>query len=355
MCHDARSIHLSRKTDRIVIGNVTHWISGNTQQERYEKAARLMISSGIISPPAPQKKKGVLFRPYSENWYRTYRQGKIRHTTAAEYNSILKNHLYPIFAQKELTAITAADVQKMMDSKAALAKKTVHEIKMVLGMILDSAYQDGLIPRNPARDPRLRNPATGSTPRKALTPEELFSIIRQLPNLSQPHDQRFMALLIYTGMRREEALALRWADIDFERGFIHVHGAITFQGNKPVEGPTKTEKGNRYIPLIDALRPWLLQRSEGDFVVYDKVTSSFVKRMWERIQREINVYGATPHCFRHTFTTIAYHNGVNEKTLQALGGWSDIATMRDIYTHVDFQELQNAKISLNAFFQAKMW
>jgi len=241
-----------------------------------------------------------------------------------------------------------------MDSKAALAKKTVHEIKMVLGMILDSAYQDGLIPRNPARDPRLRNPATGSTPRKALTPEELFSIIRQLPNLSQPHDQRFMALLIYTGMRREEALALRWADIDFERGFIHVHGAITFQGNKPVEGPTKMEKGNRYIPLVDALRPWLLQRSEGNFVVYDKVTSSFVKRMWERIQREINVYGATPHCFRHTFTTIAYHNGVNEKTLQALGGWSDIATMRDIYTHVDFQELQNAKISLNAFFQAKM-
>lgn len=327
-----------------------HWITGNTQQERYEKAIQLFLGS---SAHVPEKKKGPLFRPYAEKWFQVFRKGKIRHTTEAEYCSILQKHIYPALGQKELTSITAADIQLLMDSKADMARKTVHEIRMVAGMVLDSAYHDGIIPRNPAKDPRLRNPAMGKHPRKALDEEELFHIIQQLPCLSQPRDQRFLALLIYTGMRREEVLALRWQDIDWEKQRIHVHSAITFRGNKPVEGPTKTENGNRFIPITDALVPWLLPSKTEGFVICAQVTSSYVKRMWERIKREIDVHDATPHCFRHTFTTMAYHNGIDEKTLQAIGGWGDLNTMRNIYTHVQEKHQEKARAALDAFFGSK--
>ena len=56
-------------------------------------------------------------------------------------------------------------------------------------------------------------------------------------------------LLVYTGMRREEVLGLRWEDIDTEKGLLHVRRAIAFKGNLPVIGATKTRNGKRTIPL----------------------------------------------------------------------------------------------------------
>ena len=53
------------------------------------------------------------------------------------------------------------------------------------------------------------------------------------------------------------------------------------------------------------------------------------RRLWERVKKSINVYGKTPHCFRHTFATRAHRAGVDDKTLQSMGGWKDLATMKN--------------------------
>lgn len=69
-----------------------------------------------------------------------------------------------------------------------------------------------------------------------------------------------LAILLYTGMRRGEVLALRWEKIDWKRRLIYVDQAVTFLNNQPVVGPTKRETGNRFIPLddhlADVLRPF---------------------------------------------------------------------------------------------------
>ena len=154
-------------------------------------------------------------------------------------------------------------------------------------------------------------------------------------------------------MRREEVLGLRWADVDIDRLRIDVHNTITFKGNEAVEGPTKTEKGNRIIPLNPALLPWLTHTDDNqEFVIQDAVTQQTVKCMWRRIKNQINVYGATPHCFRHTFATVCHRNGMDDKTLQAVGGWADIATMRDVYTHTQEQDLSRAASMMNQMFLA---
>ena len=81
------------------------------------------------------------------------------------------------------------------------------------------------------------------------------------------------------------------------------------------------------------------------------ITQQIVKRMWARISREINIYGATQHCFRHSFTTMCRRSGMDEKVMQKIGGWSDIATMRNVYTHVQTKDIDTAAQIMNGMFR----
>ena len=329
---------------------ITRWINGYTMQELIENGAAL------LHPEAPQEapeKPGVpTFRKYATSWLELYKTHTVRHTTYSEYASILQKHLIPAFGDLPVTEITTDRIQQLLNDKRDYASKTLHEIQMVLGMVLEGAVEDGLITRNPAKSKRLRNPSTKKNEREALTEEQVGDIISHLPDLKQKRDQRYLALLIYTGMRREEVLGLRWEDVDTEKGLLHVRRAITFKGNLPVIGETKTRNGKRTIPLHPDLLQWLTHEEDNrEYVMQDNVTSSTMKRTWERIKTEINVYGATPHCFRHTFTTVCRRSGMDEKTMQVIGGWSDIATMRNVYTHVQQTDLQRAGQLMGGMFQ----
>lgn len=58
------------------------------------------------------------------------------------------------------------------------------------------------------------------------------------------------------------------------------------------------------------------------------------------MKNSINVYGKTPHCFRHPFATHAHLAGVDNKTLQSTGGWKDLSTMKNIYIHTQQEDLE---------------
>ena len=72
------------------------------------------------------------------------------------------------------------------------------------------------------------------------------------------------------------------------------------------------------------------------------------RRLWKRVKKSINVYGKTPHCFRHTFATRAHRAGVDDKTLQTMGGWKDLATMKNIYVHTQDEDLEIARCILTS-------
>jgi len=331
---------------------ITRWINGYTMQELIENGAALLRPEA--SQEAPEKPGVPTFRKYATSWLELYKTHTVRHTTYSEYASILQKHLIPAFGDLSVTEITTDRIQQLLNDKRDYASKTLHEIQMVLGMVLEGAVEDGLITRNPAKSKRLRNPSTKKNEREALTEEQVGDIISHLPDLKQKRDQRYLALLIYTGMRREEVLGLRWEDVDTEKGLLHVRRAITFKGNLPVIGETKTRNGKRTIPLHPDLLQWLTHEEDNiEYVMQDNVTSSTMKRTWERIKTEINVYGATPHCFRHTFTTVCRRSGMDEKTMHVIGGWSDIATMRNVYTHVQQTDLQRAGQLMGGMFQTR--
>ena len=80
-------------------------------------------------------------------------------STLREYTTLLNKHILPVFGEKDIREITTDDIQQFMNSKAAMSRKSIHEMVMVLGMVLESAMEDEIITRNPARSKRLKNPS----------------------------------------------------------------------------------------------------------------------------------------------------------------------------------------------------
>ena len=100
--------------------------------------------------------------------------------------------------------------------------------------------------------------------------------------------------------------------------------------------------------LIPRLRE-LLEANKGEGYVCPCHANSIynaVNRACEKLgYPKIGVHG-----LRHTFASLCYHQGIPELAAMKLGGWSDYATMRRIYTHLANQDLQSAADNLTGFF-----
>lgn len=104
-----------------------------------------------------------------------------------------------------------------------------------------------------AKDPRIKIHSRVITERQCVSEEE-FERIASLLHLLDDNARLYMALVMYTGMRRGEVLGLCWKDIDPERNEIHVVRNVTYpKKNQGVIGTPKTESGKRTIPIASAL------------------------------------------------------------------------------------------------------
>ena len=341
-----------RLRQRINIGGQTHWISGYSQKELVENAIKAVAGHGdVLSPPAMENTHP--FAAYAVNWMSLYKENHLKHTTLREYSTILNKHLLPVFGEMDIRSITTNDVQRFMNSKATMSRKTIREMVMVLGMILESAAEDGILLRNPARSKRLTNPSRKVTTRNALTSVDLNDIICQLPRLSREQEKLFLLLLIFTGMRRNEVLGLRWDDVDLGKGLIYVRRGVTYKSNLPQISTPKTAAGIRQIPIPAALRQWLIPGEKNFYVIVGQetpITEKSFQWMWRRIGESIDLHGATPHIFRHTYMTFAQRAQVSIKTLQAIGGYADLATLQERYVHTQQEDIEAARAAIDGMF-----
>jgi len=80
--------------------------------------------------------------------------------------------------------------------------------------------------------------------REALRDCDVKEIMDKL-FLLEAKDRIPLAILLYMGVRRGEALGLRWENLDWKKGVIHIEQAVTFLNNQPVLGKTKSDAGIR--------------------------------------------------------------------------------------------------------------
>lgn len=331
--------HVSGNTPDALQRNIVKaWIeSGRIEEVHREmglepRQAQPMAETFVEAEDAP------IFKDYAAEWMTTYKLSKCRPRTIAGYNSILNEHLYPAFGDMPVNQFDVRRIQAFLNERKDASAKYLKEMRQLLSQILECVKRDGYLKDNPAQDPRISIPSTRKKERTALTIEQLNEVLSVLDVL-EGREQLYLALLIYTGMRRGEILGLRWEDIDLVNNVIHVINNTTYVNNQPIEGDPKTDSGTRDIPIMSPLLKYLLPLKNSGYVIENKreadkpITLTMFKTIFKHIQNAGNLYGATSHTFRHTMGTLLNDAGADVKTIQGILGQKDYKTTMERYVH----------------------
>lgn len=311
----------------------------------------------------PPEDKPILFGDIAEMWHDKHWE-RIRDGTKACYNSSYARAV-ELFGNVPATEVAAADIYNHLVrlKDQSLSAKTIKTQRTIYKLIYENAIIDAEIGKkireNPANNVPL--PKAIKPPVKRSAPEN--SILQKIRDSATTTDfGLFALLLVSTGFRRGEALALKWEDIDFENKSISCIKSISFRGTAKEAG-TKTEAGIRAVPLLPDLESVLKKPDKAkstDYIFHSADPSkcmceSTYRRRWLNYCREMGfaedhpeeviVKGKkkithhykptlTAHFFRHGYATMLYDAGVDVYTAQKLLGHANVETTIAIYTHL---------------------
>lgn len=287
-----------------------------------------------------------------DGWERSHRP-EITDRTWKNYEPHVKD-IDAKHGKRPIAEMEAADVAN--DLARAKAKgysaTIVNTRRSIYQMIFDYAIVEGHIKYNPANAVKLPKGLKRGK-RTAPTPEQMKIICQ---NINAPFGL-FPFFLLCTGLRKSEALALDWSDIDLKKKEIHITKSLDYStGSKPKIKPPKTEAGNRVVPILDVLFPYLEPGGVGPLFPCPPsnrggeggglMTERAYEGAWLRYCKTAGLMDGdkpalTAHNLRHGTATLMFEQGVDELTAQHILGHSRGEITREIYT--DLRSAQKAK------------
>ncbi|MFV0420813.1 tyrosine-type recombinase/integrase [Oleidesulfovibrio sp.] len=228
--------------------------------------------------------------------------------------------LYRVYLEEKFATKRPEDVTTLEVDAVALtmkqAGKSAQTIKHTLGLlrrIIRFGIKKGLCPAIDPATLYFEMPVVDNTKTECLTQEQLKRYLEALDKEPDQNAASLLRLALATGMRKGALLALQWADIDFEKGFVTLRGDVAKKG--------KTER----IPLSESARTVLLhvQRTDSPFVFPGKDGGQ--RTTFTRIARRVRDAAGLPkdfrplHGLRHAYASFLASSGkVDLYTLQKL-------------------------------------
>lgn len=339
------------------------WHGGFATRKEAERA-RVEILSQQANGDYIEPSKETLGHYLTATWLPAKRSS-VRPTTFKAYGIHVRCHVLPRLGAVPLQKVTGAMLNKLYaellaagraDGSAGLKAGTVRKVHAVLSKALSDAVRWRLLARNPAAaaDP----PRLGGTRREMdfWTPTESE---RFLANAKEDELFALWRLYLATGMRRGEALALRWSDISLEGGTVVVARAYVSVGYKAEF--TSTKSGRSRNVMIDAttvaalkghrsrqLESWLamgvVQTESG--LVFSRpdglpIHPDHVSKRFQRLVAQSGVKRIRLHDLRHTHGAQLAMAGVHPKVVQDRLGHQSITMTLDTYGHL-FPSMQES-------------
>ena len=291
-----------------------------------------------------QLDNSTTLKDWSEIWLKS-KQSTLKASTYENYTYMLK-HILPVLGRCKLRDLKNVQLQTFLNELATTTgRSALEKVRSILYCMLQEAENNEMVMRNVARNLKLPKSTEMSNKRDSFMPEEV-AIIEE--NAEKIDFMYAAAILINTGMREGELLAMRRQNVDIENTCIYVTHSATRVRSKPVLGTPKTAESVRTIPvskwvmdLITARLPeddgFMFRCKNGDIWS----PRSFLK-YYKRALQQANIRYLSPHCCRHTYATRLHAAGVDPKTIQTLMGHTDYALTANVYTHVKEEQLRKA-------------
>ena len=304
--------------------------------EKEAVAAALAVKAGLIDAPANGPK--TLKRAIDD--YIDARRDVLSPATIRGYVTIRDNRFQRAMGMR-LTSISPERWQQLVNLEAkTCAAKT---LKNAWGLI------SSVITEETGKTITVRLPQVVANERGYLDADEIKVFLEAI----QGDKAEIAALLALSSLRRSELIALDWSDVDLERGKLRVVAAtVPDEDNNFVRKPeTKNRTSRRTVPIMKPLANALAnvpqERRIGAVVTMHPGTA--LTRV-NQICADNGLPQVGLHGLRHSFASLAYHLQLPEAITMQIGGWSDIYTMRRIYTHISQRDLDKSAGKLLDFY-----
>lgn len=289
-----------------------------------------------------------------------------KETTKALYAGLLQSHVETsAIATKRLDRLRASDIDGLIielrsktkpDGARQLSESSIEKIIRVLRLALDGAVRDQLIARNPV-DASERV----SAPSREVSHLPAADVAKVLGAAKETRYAAILTLIATTGLRKGEALALKWSDVDFEKGVLHVRGTLSRINGRLVVTEPKTEKSRRRVPLRgtalrvlqDHRKAQLAERLRASNVWTDTghvfttetgqpMDPRNVLRAITTASAKAGLTGVNVHTLRHSAATHWLENGVHLRAVSDLLGHSSTRITGDVYAHTSDEAANRA-------------
>lgn len=313
-------------------------------QEQLKIALREQQQGTLVTSPQQSVAQ------YLQQWLENH-QSSVRLRTYERYEQIVRLHLVPTIGRIPLQKLAPQQVQSLYTQKlkAGLSRTTVNTLHAMLHKALEDALRWHLVAHNVCD--------AVTPPRRDRYEIQPFTIEQAQQFLAaacgHPLEALFV-LAVSTGMRRGELLAVKWQDIDFSTGTLHVRRIFTrSKGNRYSEAEPKTEKSRRSIVLPALVVDLLLQHrskqakakmeagaewQEHDLVFPTSrgtpLNPSKVVDRFKSLLKKADLPDIRFHDLRHSAASILLGMEIHPKVVQELLGHNQISMTMDIYSHV---------------------
>lgn len=266
-------------------------VRGRSEDEAVKKLEQKLRDMGYVQPKADAPKLDVIINQFTlvPDFVREYRvnylmskveSGDIKSRTVENYIYALKP-FEQFFQQAMVGDITTFTLNQFFRAKGiekngrgnyVYSQTTLNRIELVARMMLKRAVKKGWVGSDPFDSEDYRSPKSNkeTEPVEGLSPEELKGLLAMIEN--SPAIYAPIMLMLNTGMRTQEVLALKWGHIDFENNLIHIEQAVTsnvlfdengnIKSHQSVVSDTKTADSKRRIGLTPDAKEILLNWKE---------------------------------------------------------------------------------------------
>lgn len=342
-------------------------VYGQTKAEAKAKLAARMteVEQGICI-----ERTDLTLEEWGWEWLKTFKEGKIRHSTMDNYESDFRMRVVPYIGHIKLKDLTTLHIQRTYTKaqQNGLSPKSIRNIHGLVHGMLAKAQSLDMVRKNVSEDCEL--PMLEKAEMHTLSDVELRRF------LAIAKDDPFYLMYyvdFFTGLRESELIGLTWDCIDFAKGTIRVYRQFVRIASGPDKGKMmftslKNHKERTIHPapsVMDALRQAkekqnrqrLLAGSSWDNVydmVFTRDNGMFIRFKtlyvhFKALFGKLNRPEVRFHDIRHTYATLAIQSEIDFKTLSLSLGHATVAFTLDTYGHVSNHMSQNAAAKMEKF------
>ena len=351
---DGKRKFITCRTEEEVLARFQALQPAMVSKEEPDKKRGLPKVDGVIKPPsgstvphAVLPDESMTLANYMLNWLEKFKKGKIRPSSYERYQFCLQLLCKDELAHMDIRSIRLEDIQEYINRLEDMSASTIKKQKLLLSQVLEHAMLTEVIQRNPVQGVQMP-PMSHNT--KVVYPYEKDEQEKLTAAFTEEKNGRprlrygwGCVLILETGLRAGEALALEWSDVDEEKRTLKVNkNMVRVDGKNLVQRTTKTESGRRTVPFngrameaVGHLKaqavpscPFVFATQAGKHVSYRHLLATM-----ENACEAAGVEHRGLHALRHSFASNLYARGVEVKIISKLLGHASVEITYNRYIH----------------------